>query len=346
MKHILLEMEKLKNLNSGLGQVCLGLGREFEKISPKECDLTFYIPALFKGSFGNQFHYLRRSAKHRFFKIPSRAYDVWHCLHQDSRYFPKNENTKLILTIHDLNFLEKYRGLRRARKLVALQRRVDRAQVITVISKFTENQVRENLNIKGKPLHVIPNGNSLDASKTAMKPSFIHFSSFIFTIGGVSKKKNFHVLLPLLQNEPNLHLVIAGDRKTAYDSEIESMARTLGISHRVHMPGAVNHEEKLWLYQHCLAFAFPSLQEGFGLPVVEAMSLGKPVFLSKLTSLPEVGGMEAHYWDNFEPDAMRAVLKKGLEEFSDEKAKRSIEWSKRFSWNHAAKEYLKLYQTL
>ncbi len=343
MKRVLLEMEKLKNLNSGLGQVCLALGREFQKVAQEKCDFTYYVPEDYTGSFGDQVHYLRKRKRHRFLKIPSKNYDVWHCLHQDSRYFPKNPDTRLVLTIHDLNFLEKYHGLRRARKLVMLQRRVDRAQIITVISKYTANEVQEHLNLRGKPLHVIPNGNSLDSSRTPEKPSFVNFKRYLFTIGGVSKKKNFHVLLPLLSDHPDLHLVIAGDHNTSYAQEIRALAVSLGIQNRVHLPGPVNHDQKYWLYQNCEAFVFPSLQEGFGLPVVEAMSLGKPVFLSKLTSLPEVGGVEAFYWDNFDPETMKRTLKAGLESFDSEKAGRVIAWANRFSWKNASAAYLQLY---
>lgn len=339
-------MEKLKNLNSGLGQVCLALGREYQKQATSDLELSFYIPPSFQSSFGDQFQYVKSKKLHRLFGIKNQKYDVWHCIHQDSKYLPRTKETKLILTIHDLNFLEKYQGMKCSLKLRKLQKRVDRAQVITVISKFTEMQVREHLKLEGKPVVVIPNGNSLDISRVPEKPKFMDQETFLFSIGSISQKKNFHVLLPLLNANPELHLVLAGDLdpEPAYVSELLKVAQTLGVSNRLHLPGPVNHDQKLWLYQHAQAFLFPSLSEGFGLPVVEAMSVGKPVFLSRLTSLPEIGGNEAHYFDSFEPEQMQSVFKNGMLTFDAGKAQRSIVWASQFSWDQAASAYLALYR--
>ena len=110
----------------------------------------------------------------------------------------------------------------------------------------------------------------------------------------------------------------------------------------------MSDEEKVWWYSHCDAFVFPSISEGFGLPVVEAMSLGKPVFISNLTSLPEIGGPEAFYWESFDPDIMTEVFKKGMLEYGSDrtKAERIRKWSERFSWENTARDYLKLYKDI
>ena len=93
-------------------------------------------------------------------------------------------------------------------------------------------------------------------------------------------------------------------------------------------------------------FCFPSLSEGFGLPVAEAMTFGKPVFLSNLTSLPEVGGKEAYYFDDFEPETMAKILHDGLHDFG-QNALRQERMRKRaagFSWPDVAEAYWKLYR--
>lgn len=348
MRKVLLEMEKLKNLNSGLGQFCLSIGEQFQKINPHNLELDFYLPALQKNVFGEKFHYVKHTSFHKLIPLNSSEYHIWHCLQQDSHYLPTNKNTKLILTIHDLNFLEKYKGSKQKRKLISLQKRVNRASAITVISKFTEMIVRENLELGNKPVHVIHNGNSLKVIGNAAKPDFITFSNYIFSIGILSPKKNFHTLLPLLQNNKDLHLVIAGNTDSDYTKLFIKMAAASGVQDRLLLVGTVDDNNKYWLYKNCMAFAFPSLSEGFGLPVVEAMSLGKPVFLSNLTSLPEVGGAEAYYWKNFEPQHMIDVFERGMNEFFSDKNKiqRSINWAKQFSWEAAAKAYLKLYETV
>jgi glycosyltransferase involved in cell wall biosynthesis len=112
------------------------------------------------------------------------------------------------------------------------------------------------------------------------------------------------------------------------------------------MPGAVDEATKLWLYAHCEAFLFPSLSEGFGLPVAEAMTFGKPVFISNLTSLPEVGGEDAFYFENFEPESMAQVVGEGLRDFQRNALRRERlrQRAARFSWRSVAAEYWKLYQ--
>ncbi len=349
MKRVLVEMEKLKNPNSGLGQFCLNIGEQFQNFESENLRLDFYLPSFQKNVFGEQINYVKHTPLHKLLPLNSVNYDVWHCLQQDSHYLPNNKNTKLILTIHDLNFLEKYKGAKQKRKLNSLQKRVNRATAITVISKFTEIIVRENLQLNNKPVYVIYNGNSLKTIEDAAIPDFMKSlcsADFIFSIGVISIKKNFHTLLPLLQNNKQLNLVIAGESNSDYAKQIIKTAEKTGVDIQIHFPGIINDSAKYWLYKNCKAFVFPSLTEGFGLPVVEAMSLGKPVFLSNLTSLPEIGGTEAYYWNNFNPEYMIEVFEKGLQNFASdsEKAQRSINWVKQFSWENAAKAYLDLYE--
>jgi len=348
MKRVLVEMEKLKNPNSGLGQFCLNIGRQFQALHPADLELDFYLPEYQKNIFGSQFNYIKHIALHKLLPPSSSEYDVWHCLQQDSYYLPGSKKTKLILTIHDLNFLEKYKGAKQKRRLNSLQKKVDKAAAITVISKFTEIIVRENLKLNNTPVYVIYNGCSLKVIEDAARPDFISFDNFIFSIGIISERKNFHTLLPLLQNNKQLHLVIAGDNTSAYAKQIVKTAEKTGISSQIHFPGTVDDAAKYWLYKNCKAFVFPSLTEGFGLPVVEAMSLGKPVFLSNLTSLPEIGGAEAYYWKTFEPQHVVEVFEKGILNFAAdiEKPARTINWAKQFSWENAAKAYLDLYENV
>lgn len=343
MRRVLLEMEKLKNPYSGLGQFCKNIGEQFQKSNPTNLQIDFYLPFSQVGIFGENFRYIKHSPLHKLLFLNNQIYDVWHCTHQDSHYFPSDGKAKIILTVHDLNFLEKYKGWKREKKLLRLQKLVKRAAAITVISEFTEKTLRENLQLADKPVYVIYNGNSLKTFEKVKRPDFATFDNFIFTIGIISPKKNFHTLLPLLQNDKQLNLAIAGVNDTEYARFIRRLSRKLNVENQLYMPGTISDEAKFWLYKNCRAFVFPSLTEGFGLPVVEAMSLGKPCFLSNLTSLPEVGGNEAFYWQDFEPQNMVDAFEKGLSVFDNEKAKRSVIWSQRFSWEQAANAYLKLY---
>jgi glycosyltransferase involved in cell wall biosynthesis len=342
---VLVEMEKLRNTNSGLGQFCLGLGQALTE-QGKHTALHFLVPEKKKGIFGNNAIYILLKNYLSFLWNKPKGFDIWHCTHQESKYLPYN--SKLILTIHDLNFLYKYKGLKKRLKLNALQQKVNKAQAIVAISQFTANEIKQHLQIDEKKLHVIYNGASLKSIDPAELPAFLKDQKYLFSIGIINPKKNFHVLLPLLQNKPDLQLVIAGNDSHAYVQEIKEKALALGVLPQLHFLGMVSDELKYTLYKNCYAFVFPSLSEGFGLPVIEAMLLGKPVFLSKLTCLPEIGGVEAFYWDNFEANAMQTTFEKGMTVYERDsgKAERIKKHAKQFSWEKAAKAYLELYEKL
>jgi glycosyltransferase involved in cell wall biosynthesis len=345
MTKAFIEMEKLKVPHSGLGQFCLHAGQAMVEQRPPGLDLHFYVPAARRDVFGGGVRYVVHSPLHKITAPSREGFDVWHCIHQDSRYLPPRRSTKLVLTVHDLNFMQKYSGWRRAARLRALQRRIDRADAVTFISEFTEREVRGHLRLDGKRTRVVYNGNSLRAFPAAARPAFAPLRPFLLTIGIVQPKKNFHVLVPFLRALGDRALVVAGSRDSPYAQSIVGLAAELGVADRVILPGSVSEEEKYWLFANAEAFLFPSLAEGFGLPVIEAMSLGKPVFLSTRTSLPETGGAEAFYWDDFEPEAMRDVFLRGMDAYRADPAKagRIRAWAARFSWERAAREYLALY---
>jgi glycosyltransferase involved in cell wall biosynthesis len=348
MKKIFIEMEKIRDLNSGLGQFCFHIGKAISELNPLLFTPHFYLPSEHSGIFGNTHHYKHLHKIHRILSIRE-SFDIWHCLHQDSPYLPAQKSTKVILTIHDLNFMEeKKHFIKQKLQLKKLQGMVDRADAITVISKYTEKVVRERLTLRGAPIQVIYNGNTLKSFENIPKPDFVPAGKYFFSIGIISPKKNFISLLPMMKHFKEFNLIIAGSKGHAYAKEIQSLAQAMGIADRIIMPGTIQDDEKFWLYKNCTAFLFPSIAEGFGLPVVEAMSMGKPVFLSKATSLPEIGGNDAFYFQSFEPEEIIESIENGLIEWSRDKEKvaRAIHWSKQFSWVKSAEAYQDLYLKL
>ena len=146
-----------------------------------------------------------------------------------------------------------------------------------------------------------------------------------------------------------MELVLAGNI-SEYANTIMSEARRWNVEDRVHIVGPVSEGEKHWYLSKCSAFAFPSIAEGFGLPVIEAMSYGKPVFLSKHTCLPEIGGSEAFYFNyEFEPRAMQEEFVTGMDLYqSDAECRARIvrEHALKFSWDETARKYRQIYNQL
>jgi len=106
------------------------------------------------------------------------------------------------------------------------------------------------------------------------------------------------------------------------------------------MPGYVDENEKAYLYQNCSVFAFPSLYEGFGLPLLEAFSYGKPVLTSRVSCMPEVAGEAAIYCDPFDSADIERCLEKLVNDknFADNLVEKGFKRLSGFSWEKSVKE--------
>lgn len=360
MRSVLIAMDKLKGPWNGLGQFALHLGRALLELEDSDLRWVFLLPRnrreLFDGTTAvfEDLSPLKKDAFNRLFRLAGRlsplrhrSYDLWHATNQEAAYLPADEKVPVILTIHDLNFLrERGRGEFR-RRLRRLQVTVDRAKAVATISEFSAADINRHVDLKGKEVHVIHNGVPTVDHPDPAPPEHVPDGRFVLAIGRVTPKKNFHVLPGMMERLPGLNLVVAGNRKGWYGAEIEREAAVHGVSERVVLTGTVTRSERCWLYRNAEAVLLPSLTEGFGLPVVEAMSCGKPVFMSNSTSLPEVGGPDGFYWDSYDPDHMASLFRDGMAAYaadSDYPARLAAN-AARFKWKRAASAYLRLYRS-
>ncbi len=348
MHNVLVDLHRLGgNKYNGLYHFCYQLGSHLLQVPSNNLNLHFYLPASAKGIFNDKVNYTIQRSRDKIFRFGTRKFDVWHIATTLSWYRPFNHKTKNIFTIHDLNFLEEeeYSLSSKKRYLRLIQQRVDRADYLTFISAFAHRQAEEHLQLHNKPYSIIYNGCNIPLSVTKADPTYKPVKPFLFTIGQLHSRKNFHVLPALLVGN-DYELVIAGLNNFPYAEKVLSEAKKHGVGHRVKLIGTITEEEKNWYYQHCEAFVFPSVGEGFGLPVLEAMHFGKPVFLANSTSLPEVGGDAAYYFINFEPAAMQQIFESGIEDYKTQSRAIAIrQQAERFSWNKAAQEYLNVYSS-
>ncbi|GAB4040189.1 glycosyltransferase family 4 protein [Spirosoma jeollabukense] len=348
MPRLFLEMEQMANLTSGFGQLCLHLGRELVRQKPTDWELTFLVSKEQVGVFGSSVKYIVASKWQRIWR--PWKFDVWHCLHQGSRIYPTRP-TRFVYTILDLNYLSmvEYSALRKARQRKRYQARINQASVITTISSYVAQDVRRQLVVPSQtPARTIYCGVDIPDNVLMAPPVVRPNGPFLFFIGMLQSYKNVHTMLPLLVANPGHWLVLAGPDKPEYSQQIWEQARHLGVADRLLMPGPIDESTKWWYYAHCDAFLFPSLLEGFGIPVVEAMSFGKPVFSSALTSLPEVGGSEAFYFPSFDAETVSRTFKEGMEIYQKDTAMpdRLRLQSQKFRWEIAASQYWQLYQGL
>lgn len=348
MKKVLIDLYKAKEIYSGLGQFSINFANELMNQSPEEFNIIFLTPKSFELENIKKFNSLKVNFQKRYFPMFNKPYDIWHSLQQFPSHFP-NKKSKFILTVHDLNFLVEKTGTKKLRYLKKLQKNIDRADYITTISNSTKKIIEDHINLRGKSIITIYNGIEINSQGAGYKPTYMDDKKFFFTIGIFNKKKNFHVLLSLMNYFKDYQLIIAGNKDTSYGKQIQQQINDRNLADRVILPGTINENEKLWLYSNCDAFLFPSLAEGFGMPVIEAMKFGKPVFLSKFTSLPEIGGDFAFYFDNFDEEYMSSFIKSKLSYYNDNKIILSDQIKKhadRFSWQKCIAQYLKLYQEI
>lgn len=354
-KKIIIDMTMLKRPYTGLGQFSLYLGNNLLCLKNDDDEYDFLLYKTNKNIFEkDNFNakILNKISKHTFKYTAaylSKKYDLWHILSQQSSFFPISTQSSIIFTIHDLNILKENTNKNNTKAINLIQQRINRADIITSISDYVATDIKNNFDLKNKKIEVIHNGVEIKRYQNPKKPNFIHsHQKIIFTIGALMEKKNFHVLVKMMQYLPDYHLIIAGRKERDYIYQIQNEISDNHLEEKVTLAGEISDEDKYWLYQNCEAFAFPSLLEGFGMPIIEALSMGKPVFCSNSTSLPEVGGEMAYYWDSFEPQYMAEIFKKGIENTKNDAlfVQKAIDRANEFSWKIAAEKYLKLYERL
>lgn len=352
MRNIMFDCERMKYPHTGLYHYCLNLGQHIQKKlkTTDEAKLSFFSPIQAQPAFEKDSLHITQHSYQKFLMPSLKGYDIWHCTYQNSDYVPRrNKKIKVVLTIHDLNFLyEDKPEPKRKKHLQHLQENINRSDAIVCISDFCRNDVMLHCNTEKKPVYVILNGtNHLPPPRLALD-SYKPKRPFLFALGVICPKKNFHVLLPLLKLNRHLELLIAGSTNDkGYLDYIYSSARKLRVDQNLRLLGNISEKEKSWYYRNCYAFALPSIAEGFGLPVTEAMSVGKPVFLSSRTALPEIGSNMAFYFQDFSEAHMQTVFTTGMETYREKKMKRAIvKHSENFSWDKAVEQYLNVYRSL
>jgi glycosyltransferase involved in cell wall biosynthesis len=347
MKEVLIDLHRLKyNPYNGLYRFSVELGQALSRMKLNDLHLGFYVPEKDFGIFGPDAKYIRHKSIDKFYRFGTGAFDVWHATTTLSWYRPFNKRTRYVFTVHDLVFLEEAERDKKhkERYLRLIRQRVERAHFLTYISEYSKQQAEKFFDTSGKPGAVIYNGCNIPPSRGFAAPLFVPKKPFLFSIGLFMSRKNFHVL-PALLKDNDYDLVLAGINDLPYKEEVLESARRYGVADRVRLVGPVSEDEKFWYYQNCEAFVFPSLSEGFGLPVIEAMWFGKPVFLSRETCLPEIGGDVAYYFSSFDPADMQETFRTGMQHYHQTQPSQKIrDRAALFSWEKAAAEYVEVYR--
>jgi glycosyltransferase involved in cell wall biosynthesis len=283
-------------------------------------------------------------------QILRQKFDLVHVL---SLGYPTVIKGSWIITIHDIGplthpeyFSENPPWLMKK----ALKQAVSKAKGFVAVSKYTANELiafvnkEFNQNIKDR-VRVIHEGVSENFFLPPAKPNQMFKEKlpekYFLCAGKISPRKNTIRVLEALTN-PELQtsnlVLVGGD---GWDHEqVKHKVNELGLNDRVHFLGYVSDDELKYLYRNCMAFVYPSLFEGFGLTVLEAMACGAPVISSNSTSIPEVAGDAAILIDPNSSEAIANAMLRIVEdtEFSDVLKKKGLARAREMNWTKAAQE--------
>ncbi|MBQ8672531.1 MAG: glycosyltransferase family 4 protein [Bacteroides sp.] len=287
--------------------------------------------------------------------------DLLHCT---SNTAPLYCPVSLVLTLHDIIFLqaEKPRGMSAYQQMGWYYRRwnvprvINRCKRIITVSRTEHGHIVQRFpQLEGR-LSVVHNGYSdcyrpLPSSETVQRTlKYLPEAHYLLCLGNTDPRKNVCGILRAYQSylkhsSERLRLVITGLRREyaeelmkAHDIEVEAG--------QLVFPGYVPGEDLPALYNGARVFLFPSLQEGFGIPVLEAMACGTPVITSNCSSLPEVAGTDALLVNPHDSEEIASALLR-LEHddtLCRQLAAYGLEHVKQFSWRHTAEAYSQIYK--
>ena len=255
-------------------------------------------------------------------------------------------NFRTVITVHDL-ISEKFESTRYIRKprINIRKRSIESADHIICISNNTKNDLIEHYSVDESKISVIYLGSNFISSETIRDKTFTKIPYLLF-VGKRSGYKNFYMLIQAFANSKflreNFRIVAVGGGM--FDSNEISLLRNFNLENHVNQVDA--GDEKLAnYYSNAEALIYPSLYEGFGLPPIEAMALGCPVFASNAGSIPEVCGDAAIYFDPRNAEHLTHIIESSL---SDSKLLKEITAlgilkSQNFTWERTARETMMVY---
>lgn len=272
-----------------------------------------------------------------------------------------NFGWKSVVTIHDMTFFL-YPGVHTFSKKLffrwMISYSIKKADMVICVSESTKRDMMKLLNAPNGKLITVPEAaddiympvNNLKSTEE-IKQKYRITGKFILYVGVLEPRKNISALIKafsqLLDKGFNYQLVIAGKKGWDYN-QIFEMVKNLKLEDKIIFTGYVPSEDLLFLYNAAKLFVYPSLYEGFGIPVLEAMCCGTPVITSNISSMPEVAGEGAILINPHSIEELRDAMIQCLsnKELSDELRKKGLERAKKFSWEKTARQTIRVFRNV
>jgi glycosyltransferase involved in cell wall biosynthesis len=262
-----------------------------------------------------------------------------------------------VVTVHDLTFLENptwYRWERALYNRWGVGQSVKRARRIVAVSEATAKALVKELNVERERIDVIYNGvdeRFVPAEEEAVQSFREKYKlpeRFFLFVGTFEPRKNVDRIIrgwARVAEKVEVDLVLAG-REGWKTEPIQKAIDSVDHPERIHRIGFLDHDDLPGVMCAAEALVYPSLAEGFGIPVAEAMACGTPVITSKVSSLPEVAGDAGLLVDPLDVGEIGGAMWRigENEALREDLSKRGIERAKQFSWQTAAEQVLETYR--
>lgn len=280
------------------------------------------------------------------FYLNKQSFNIFHPTYYHPYFLRYLHKKPFVITVYDM-IHEKFKYMFSINDKTTQYKKmlVDKANRIIAISQSTKNDLIDIFNIKSEKIEVVYLGNSLIYRD--VKINFNLPQKYILFVGSRSIYKNFDFFLEsisdILKNNRELYLVCAGGDNFK-DMEVLKLKK-LGVQNQV-LQFNFDDDTLAYVYKNAILFVFPSLYEGFGIPILEAFSCGCPVVCSNTSSLPEVGGDAVEYFDPYDKDSIKSAVERVL--LDEELRKKMIERGKKrlekFSWENTAIKTKEIYK--
>lgn len=268
---------------------------------------------------------------------------------------PKMNHAKIIYTLYDLSFLQYPDYTTEQNRIICFDgvfKASLYADYIVAISHYSRQHFLEIFPHYPKerigviyPASRFNHSISYQTSLFQIKPG-----EFWLNVGTLEPRKNIKHLLTsyakLKAENPHTYPLVLAGKLGWLKENIHTLINDLNLQNDVQLLGYVNNDQLQWLYQNCFCLVYPSLFEGFGLPLLEAMTFGKPIISSNVSSMPEIAGSAAILIDPHDDNELVSAMQTIYEEpdTREKLTQHSLEQAKQFSWTKSAHALLDIYQ--